>query len=139
MDDSNKCLMNQLNQLFNSTKLGKPKVLMVDDDIKNLTSFRDLFRREFNVFIASNKSEALSAVKNNVIDFVFCDYRMPKINGSEIMKEIVSINPNIGRSIVTAYADVNMLREFKKKSKTSDLIVKPYSLDDILSRVNSYC
>lgn len=130
----NKCF-NDLDVLLPEEVDQDPKILMIDDEQKNLTSFRARFRRDAKVFTASNRKEALSIIKNNDIDVVFCDYKMPIVNGADILKEIVDICPNIKRSIVTAYTDSYIKKEFKEKTNTFDIILKPYNYDDIISRI----
>jgi response regulator RpfG family c-di-GMP phosphodiesterase len=129
MNATNKYLISNINKLL------KKNVLIIDDEVKNLKSFKGLLRKEVNVFTASNKFEALDVVENNKIDYVFCDYRLPKFNGADILKEIVKICPKIKRSIVTAYVDSSIVKEFKEKSGTEDIIYKPYSFDEIIMRV----
>ena len=42
-------------------------VLYLDDELDNLASFKANFRREFNVFTASNVEAAMEIIKNNEI------------------------------------------------------------------------
>ena len=135
MDEQNKSLINTVNGLVILSRIGLKNVLFIDDELKNLSAFRDQFRKKANILTASNKEEALSIVNNNDIDIVFCDYKMPRINGADILKEIVELYPNIKRVIVTGYYDSVARNEFKEKTNTDDFIIKPYSVDDILLRL----
>ena len=135
MNKKNKLLIKDLDSLLPKSKTAKLNVLMIDDEVRNLRCFKSLFRREANIFVALNKKEALEVVNNNDIDYVFCDYRMPGYNGADILKEIVYMFPKIKRTIVTGFCDISIVQEFKRKSNTTDLIYKPYSIDDILSRL----
>ena len=67
----------------------KQKILVIDDDYRNLRSFKGLFRKQALVFTAENLEEALYHMRNNKIDIVFCDYKMPKMKGDDVLKEIV--------------------------------------------------
>ena len=135
MNKKNKLLIKELDSLLPKSKTAKLNILMIDDEVSNLRCFKSLFRSEANIFIASNKKEALEVVNNNDIDHIFCDYRMPVNNGADILKEIVDMFPKIKRTIVTGFCDISIVKEFKRKSNTTDLICKPYSIDDILSRL----
>ena len=135
MNKGNRKLISDLDGILPKSKIDRYSVLMIDDEKKNLTAFKGLFRRDYNVFTATCRDEALSIVSSNNIDFVFCDYKMPKFNGADILKEIVNICPNIDRAILTAYNSSSIIEEFKLKSNTEDVILKPYSVDDINSRI----
>ncbi len=136
MDKQNKSLINKLSELLPPSRLGFTNVLVIDDEHQNLTAFKGRFRKDANILTASNKKEALDIVNNNNIDIVFCDYKMgTKISGADILKEIVNLYPNIKRVIVTGYYDSVARKEFKEKANTEDVIHKPYSFDEIFSRI----
>lgn len=135
MNKFNKELISKLDEILPKSRLGFTNVLVIDDKLKNLTAFKSQFRKDANIFTASNKEQALDVIKNNNIDIVFCDYRMPNVNGADILKEIVELYPNIKRSIITAYTDPDIVKEFKEKSNTEDIIYKPLKFEEILSRI----
>ena len=139
MNEKNKKLINSLDKTLPSSFLDRCNVLLIDDEVQNLNCFKALFRRKLNIFTAVNKIEALDIIKNNKIDFIFCDYKIPVYNGADILKEIVKIYPKIKRAILTGFSDIEIIQEFKRKSNTSDLIMKPYNENDILTRLGKLC
>ena len=130
MTNKNKDLIQNLFDVVN------PNVLLIDDEICNLNSFKSIFRRSANIFLASNKEEAMRIVKNNDIEHVFCDYKMPKHNGAKILKDIVKLYPNIRRTIITGYYSLEAKSEFLLSSNTSDVILKPYTPSDVIVRID---
>lgn len=135
MNERNKQLLLELNEILPKSKDNKYNVLIIDDEPPNLRGFKAAFRREHNVFTAMNKDQALDVVTNNKIDYIFCDYQMPINNGADILREIVGMFPNIKRCILTAYSDLNIVNEFKEKTNTTDIIIKPYSRYEVLTRI----
>lgn len=135
MDKRNKELISILDRMLPPSFVDGKNILVVDDEYSNLKSFKASFRREANIFIASNKKEAVQAVLKNKIDLIFCDYLMPEFNGAEVLKEIVSIYPDIKRCILTAYTKSSILNELKEKANTEDILYKPYLREDILMRI----
>ena len=135
MNTENKNFLKVLSKMIPTPKLSNINVLMIDDESRNLSAFRAEFRRSVNVFLASNKMEALAAVNNNRIDYIFCDYLMPVHNGSDILNEIKLLFPNIRSTIVTAYRTNKMVLEFKNKSGVTDILYKPYNVGDISKRI----
>ncbi|MDD5194913.1 MAG: response regulator [Candidatus Omnitrophica bacterium] len=79
------------------------KILLVDDD----KEFRSLFKgclESYEIIEASSGREALELLKKaNDIDLVLLDVVMPGLSGTEALKEIRKIDPNLGVIIFTAY------------------------------------
>lgn len=68
---------------------GQYKVLVVDDDPYILMSLEFLMRKSgYNVIIARNGSEALSAINQNIPDLVLLDIMMPDVDGYAICEYI---------------------------------------------------
>ena len=135
MDKVNEGLINKLSELLPPSREGFKNVLVIDDELQNLTSFKGNFRRKANILTASNKEQALKIVNDNNIDFVFCDYKMPVISGADILSEIVELYPNIKRTVLTGYYSLSTRNEFMYKSNTNDFIKKPYNIEEILSKI----
>lgn len=117
----------------------KLAILLVDDEESILTSIKSfLSRREHEVFTASNGQEGIDIVKNNVIDLVLTDYRMPIKNGLEVLKEIKEINPSIDVVVITAFGNVDDAIDIMKNG-AYDYLTKPIDLDileNLISRVS---
>tara|TARA_R110000822_G_scaffold10646_7_gene40167 strand:+ start:481 stop:927 length:447 start_codon:yes stop_codon:yes gene_type:complete len=135
MNANNKKLINLLDEMLPPSKFKGVNVLVVDDESFNLTAFKGLFRQHANVFIASNKNEALEVVINNKIDVVFCDYMLPEFKGSEILFEITKLYPLIKKYIVTGYTEPKIIKDIKNILGECEVIYKPYSFEDIRMRI----
>lgn len=131
MNKLNRSYIDKLNEILPSFT----NVLVIDDEVQNLTAFKCQFRKLANILTASNKKEALDIVNNNDIDIVFCDYKMGKISGADILKEIVNLYPNIKRVIVTGCYSSVVRDEFKEKANTEEVIHKPWSFNEILNKI----
>ena len=68
---------------------------------------RLLRRRGFNVQLAHSASEALALLDHFTPDLVISDYRMPDVNGVELLVEIRRRLPGIPTFILSGYMDVN--------------------------------
>lgn len=85
------------------------KILVVDDeyDLRQAIIF-DLNRRGCIVFEAANGTEALEIVRNNPIEIVLSDVRMPNGNGIDLLQEIRKIHPDIPIVLLaTGFADLS--------------------------------
>ena len=73
------------------------KVLYVDDEINNLSSFKASFRFDYKIFIAQTPDEALTVLNQNPdINVVLCDQRMPVTTGVDLI-DIRQLLDNIGK------------------------------------------
>ena len=128
--DSNKKL-----HLLNNV-LHKKKVLIVDDDVRNIYSLtKSLEVFKMDVITAFDGKEAIKILEENPdTDIVLLDMMMPNMDGYETAEKI-RINPkfiNLPLIAVTAKAMTGD-REKCIKAGASDYITKPVDIDQLLS------
>ena len=83
-------------------------ILCVDDEPIVLSSLERLFRKDnYTIYTASNGNEALELLKENTVDLIISDYRMPEMNGLELLKTVKNLYPSTIRVILSGYADFN--------------------------------
>jgi adenylate cyclase len=106
----------------------KHKILLVDDDPGNLNFLRLAFRDDYLVLTAEDGLEALDILKrpeNFDIALILTDERMPKISGTELLKESLDTHPNTIRWIITAYPEEKDSIYDKKDIQVDRYIRKP--------------
>ena len=79
---------------------------------------------EFQVFTSDNGKEALKIVRDNDIDIVLTDVRMPNMTGVALLKYLKEFSPKTQVILITAYADVNLAVDTIKLG-AYDYIEKP--------------
>lgn len=85
---------------------GRPVLLIVDDEVRILTSLRRSLRREgFAIHIAESAREALDILADESIDLVLSDQKMPGMSGLELMSEIVATYPSTKRVLITGWTE----------------------------------
>ncbi len=78
-------------------------ILLVDDDRDFRREFKEFFR-DYRVIGAGDGGEALEILKgSNEIDLVILDVRLPDSRGTEILKKIKRIYPELGVIILTGF------------------------------------
>ena len=75
----------------------RPRLLFVDDEQRVLNSMRIMFRRQFELFLASHGAEALDIVRDKDIDVIVADHRMPKMTGVEVLAKVRAMSPRTVR------------------------------------------
>jgi two-component system response regulator AtoC len=102
--------------------------LVVDDEplICDLL-YDSLSVKGYKVVKASNGQEALDILQRNAIAGVVTDVKMPKMNGTVLLKRIKELFPSIPVVVITAYGTVKGAVEVMKQG-AADYILKPFSV-----------
>lgn len=81
-------------------------ILIVDDE-KNILDLYDQELRDegYRTFLAQNGKECLEIIKNESLDVIVLDIRMPKMDGLEAIGNIIDINNKIPVIINSAYSN----------------------------------
>ncbi|HEY1193583.1 response regulator [Flavobacterium sp.] len=124
----------KLNSLNNI--LFEKKVLIVDDDVRNIYSLsKALEAFKMNVITAFDGKEAIKILDENPdTDVVLLDMMMPNMDGYETAEKIRS-NPKFLNLAVIAVTAKAMTGDREKciKAGASDYITKPVDVDQLLS------
>lgn len=103
----------------------RPRLLFVDDEQRVLNSMRIMFRRQFELFLASHGAEALDIVKGQDIDVIVADHRMPKMTGVEVLSKVRALSPRTVRILLTGYADLDAVEGSINDSEVFRFLTKP--------------
>jgi len=116
--------------------LKNKKVLVVDDDIRNIYSLTNVLEEEgVQSFTAENGKIALKILKENPsIDIVLMDVMMPEMDGYEATREIRNIDKFNKLPIIALTAKaMKGDREKCLEAGMSDYIAKPVNIEQLLS------
>lgn len=114
----------------------KKYTLLVADDETMLrdTIVFDFKRKGFNVFSAENGTQALEVVKNNPIDLVISDIRMPGGDGITLLEEIKKFHPHIPVVIfISGFSDLSPEECIAKGAQT--VVSKPFERKALMASV----
>ncbi|KGE12863.1 response regulator [Sphingobacterium deserti] len=112
-------------------KSKKVTVLYVDDEENNLISFKATFRLKYDVFTAISGAKAIEIVRDNTIDVIITDQRMPEMTGVEFLEEIIKIDPDPMRILLTGYTDMAAVVDAVNKGKIFHYLNKPWSEEEL--------
>jgi CheY-like chemotaxis protein len=86
--------------------LPNARILLVDDNRDGLVVRRSLLEElGFKVEIASNGEEALKLFSLASFDVVVTDYRMPRMNGAELIVQIRERDPNARIILLSGFVE----------------------------------
>ena len=114
------------------------KVLIVDDDVRNLFALTTALERfKINVLNAESGMEAISLLeKNKDIDIVLMDITMPQMEGIEVCRQARALTTEIPLFLILV-----TVRDSKQDvvagllSGANDYITKPFDKTELLARV----
>ncbi len=114
------------------------RILIVDDEVQVCSSLRRLFRREdFEVEIASSGPEALLKLDAFRPDVVLSDFRMPQMNGVELLAEVRRRLPRALRIILSGYSDLSFVMASVKEGEVSRFISKPWDSETLVPTIRT--
>lgn len=114
----------------------KPRLLFVDDEQRVLNSMRIMFRREFDLFLASHGAEALDIVREQDIDVIIADHRMPQMTGVEVLTKVRDISPRTVRILLTGYADLDAVEGSINDGEVFRFLTKPCAPEQLRETVS---
>lgn len=107
-------------------------ILIVDDEEHIRFILSELLRKEgYKTILAENGNKAIRSIQNEKPDLVLLDYKLPDINGIEVLKKIQELELSIIVIMITAYGDIKDAVTSMKLG-AYDYLTKPFNNDDIL-------
>ena len=117
--------------------MGRARILVIDDE----RAVRDLISDALNiegheVFTAENGKEGLDFIGQYRFDLVFCDLRMPEMDGQALYEEVQRDHPQVLKRIVfvTAQANSSDYGPFLRETGIP-VIEKPFTLSQLRQAV----
>ena len=108
------------------------KVLIVDDERAIRYSLKEILEMEnYQVDLAENGQEGLQKAEKEKYDAIFCDIKMPEMDGTEVLVKLVEEGIESPVIMVSGHADITTAVDCIKKG-AFDFIEKPLDLNRIL-------
>lgn len=114
----------------------KNTILLIDDDFDILELLELILSNAgYKVLITAHASKVQKLIQNNEINLIILDYKMPKSDGLELIKEIKELNRNIPVIFYSAN-NTKEVRESALRMGALDYIVKPINEKMLLSIID---
>jgi len=113
------------------------RILVVDDDKDFAESIGELIESEgHQPVLAYNGAEALKIFKQNNVDFILIDFKIPGLNGIETLTEIRKFNLSVPVVIMTAYASTELTKDTIKHGAI-EVLNKPFDINKLMNLLSS--
>lgn len=108
------------------------KVLIIDDERAIRRALREILEfEECTVLEAENGKEGLDIAKSNALDLIFCDIKMPIMDGTEVLDALIAEGNEVPMILISGHGTVETAVQAIKKG-AFDFIEKPLDLNRIL-------
>ncbi len=108
------------------------KILIIDDERSIRRALREILEfEEYDVFEAENGREGLDLLKANQYDLVFCDIKMPILDGMEVLEAFKKTENETPFIMISGHGTIETAVEAIRKG-AFDFIEKPLDLNRIL-------
>jgi DNA-binding NtrC family response regulator len=104
------------------------KIVIVDDDENIRKTFFLLLSKKYRVYPVGDSEEALAKFGKAKVDLVIADYKLPKLNGLELIKRLRGAGFEGEAMLISAYPDLVNIGDLDRFS-ISHFFVKPLDLN----------
>jgi two-component system, NtrC family, nitrogen regulation response regulator NtrX len=113
------------------------KVLLIDDEKAIRKTMREILEYEkYQVDEAENGIDGLNLMKDESYDVVLLDIKMPKMDGMEVLDQIMKNNGDVPVIMISGHATVDIAVDAVKKG-AFDFISKPPDLNRLLITIRN--
>lgn len=113
------------------------KVIFVDDDQNILDTLRRNLRNNYEIYTASSGEEGLKEIEENgPFAVIVSDYRMPGLNGIELLAKVKNIAPDTVRVMLTGQADMQAAIDAVNYGSLFRFLTKPCTMEMLTNVLN---
>jgi two-component system, cell cycle response regulator len=111
------------------------RILIVDDDPEVLNSLQGQLSTLGTIDTCKLPSEALAKIKTNEYAVAISDFRMPEMNGIDLLSRFAVEQPLCQRVLLTAFSEFADLSESINKAQLNVLLAKPWEGSELVLAV----
>ena len=115
----------------------QPMLLLVDDDADFCAGLREVLAlRNCRVAIAHSSAETLTQFRVEKFQAVIVDWRLPDIDGLQLLQQIRTEQPHMQTVLITAHRpELNSLLDVTAMTQADALFYKPLTIEPFLDRL----
>lgn len=111
----------------------KPRLLLVDDEPAVLETTAALLSDDYEVTALVGPTEAIAALGHSDFEVLCTDFRMPAMNGIELIRRAGTLKPLMSAVLVTGFSEY-VVNE-RRPTDSFLLVVKPYNPGQLIEMV----
>ncbi len=110
--------------------------MLIEDDFLT-TNFLTMFLRQKNYDIktAVDGKQGLRSAEESLPDLIILDLQLPDMEGKDVIQQVAELNPDIPIIVCSAQPEEKQMQFLEEHSNVKDYIVKPFSIEVLLSKI----
>jgi two-component system probable response regulator PhcQ len=109
-----------------------PRIMLVDDEPNVLRALERLLASpQLEIECFDDPEQALRRIHTATFDLVLSDFRMPRLDGVELLKQIRVMQPDAMRLILSAHTDLQAILSAINEAEIYRFIAKPWDPYDL--------
>jgi len=111
------------------------RILVVDDEPAQRELVVGFLKKQaFDVVVAETGAKAVELFRQDSIDLILTDQKMPNMSGLDLLQAVRAINPEIPVILMTAFGSIEAAVSAIQGGAT-DYLIKPLNLNELLYRI----
>jgi nitrogen regulation protein NR(I) len=111
------------------------KILLIEDDLSAADALDRVLRDEdYSVTAMARGDTGLAEARDKNFDLVITDFKLPGLNGLEVVRQIHAIKPRLPIILMTAHGTTELAIEATKLG-AYDYLLKPFEMEELLDLV----
>ncbi|MDP3937393.1 MAG: sigma-54 dependent transcriptional regulator [Deltaproteobacteria bacterium] len=107
------------------------RILVVDDEKGAREALADILTEDgYQVSVAADGVEGFERVQADAPDVVISDFKMPRLDGINLLRKSLTIDPDLKFVLMTAFGTIKTAVEAMKLG-AEDYLVKPVNLEEV--------
>ena len=113
------------------------KILVIDDEKSIRNTLKEVLEYEnHSVDLAIDGAEGLTMIENSKYDVIFCEIKMPQMDGIEVLEKALVVSPDSPVVMISGHGNIDTAVDAIKKG-AFDFIQKPLDLNRILITIRN--
>ena len=120
------------------------RIMLVDDEMNILSALKralltipfddlDGERPEIETFVSAR--QALARIAGKPVDLVITDFRMPEMSGVEFLSEVVRLQPDVVRVVLSGHTDLDTVTDAVNRGAIYKFLTKPWDDEELRAHI----
>jgi CheY-like chemotaxis protein len=115
---------------------GTETLLIIDDEEAILKMAKTILEESgFNIYTTTSGKKGIETFKENDIDLVILDIKMPEMDGKEVLKKLMEVDPEVKILLSSGYSEEDEHHDLLRMG-AKGFIGKPFVIDKLLIKIH---
>lgn len=130
-------LLREGRQLPVTNSAGTERILLIVDDEPSMLSAlkRSLRHCNFRILATGDPNQAFELLASHAVGVVLCDQRMPDMTGTEFLRRVKELHPQVVRIILSGFTELNSVIDAVNRGAIFRFLTKPLENDVLVANI----